>query len=108
MPYVSLIWEGEPPQRPTDRPRSIPVTVCISELGLRRAHFHGQDPPKIPSSNPQLDAFREPHGVAVNLKGDDAPPGWRAGWYLIPSMDLPVQQARTILERFPVTDWDNW
>jgi hypothetical protein len=86
----------------------VPVAECIGELGLRQSHYYGQNPPKIATDKPQLDAFREAYGVAVNLKGDDALPGWQSGWYLIPSSDLPIQKARTLLEKYPVTSWDNW
>lgn len=108
MPYVSLVWEGRPPQRPSDPPRSVPVAACISELGLRQTHYYGADPPRIPSGNPQLDAYRDPIGVAVNLKGDDALGGWPPGWYLIPAADLPIQKAKVTLEKYPATGWDNW
>ena len=106
MAYVTLLWEGHPPQRRTDPPWSVPAGDCVGRLGLRRGHFTGRRPPEIPSVNPRLDPYRAPGGVAVNLKGDEAPSGWSAGWYLILRTDLPLDRARTILVEYPETDWE--
>jgi hypothetical protein len=109
MSYVTLIFEGAKPQRATEPPRLVPTDKCIGELGLRKHHYSSQNPPKIPSSeNPHLDDFREAHAVAVHLTGDDAPPGWPAGWYVIPQSDIPIRRAREILAKYPKTDWENW
>lgn len=87
MAYVSVIWEGSHPQNPvTDPPRDVPVADRIGRFGLHRDHYSGPEPPKQPSANPTLDGFRDPYGVAVNLKGDDAP----VGWYVISARDLPL------------------
>lgn len=105
MAYVSVIWEGAHPQNIlTDPPRDVPVADCIGRLRLNRDHYFSPGPPKIPSDNPKLDGFRDPHGVAVNLKGDDAPQGWRPGWYVVPAKDLPLREARTVLAQYPAID----
>lgn len=108
MPYATIFWIGERKQRPTDPPHEIPADACVQELGLRRTHYLGSEPPNIPSDNPRLDDYRDAHGTAVNLKGDDTPPGWIPGWYVIPSIDLPLERARVVLQKYPVIDWGDW
>lgn len=75
----------------------------MSELGLRQSHYYGQTPPELKSDAPQLDPFREALGLAVYLTRSEAPPGWLAGWYLIPN-----QKGRGVLENYPVADWHEW
>ena len=41
MAYVTFVWEGHPPQRPTMPSRNVPFQQCISELGLRESHYVG-------------------------------------------------------------------
>ncbi len=108
MAYVTLIWAGRRRQRGSDPPHEVPADTCMSTLGLRQEHYSGEKPPYIPSENPLMDDFREPHGVAVHLQTDETPPGWRPGWYVIPSADLPVDTARTVLAGYPVTPLDSW
>lgn len=103
MPYVTLLWEGKKPTR--EQPRSVSIEDCIGRLSLRRQHYRGAEPPTLPSQNPHLDDFRGPQATVVHLRGDDAPEGWPAGWYLSPATDLPPSQARKILEGYPLRDW---
>jgi hypothetical protein len=108
MPYVSVFWTGKRKQRPTDPPHDVPAAACVEELGLRRTHYVGPEPPFTPSGNPSLDDYRDAYGTAINLKGDDAPTEWTPGWYVIPVIDLPLERARAVLQKYPVIDWGDW
>lgn len=108
MSYVTVIWAGRRRQRNSDPPREVPAEDCLTRLGLRQDHYSGERPPYIASSNVRLDDVRAPYGVAVHLRAEETPPGWKPGWYVIPSAALDTEAARAVLTGYAVTEMDSW
>lgn len=106
MAYVSLWREGKQPT--VGPPRHIPACDCIQRLHLSQYQYRGEVPPKVLGSKPDLDSVREPNGTVVHLTRQEVPHGWLAGWYMISSTDLPVHEARRLLEQYPKAEPDAW
>jgi hypothetical protein len=102
MAVASLFWKGD---SPTKTPaRTVPIKVCMSDLGLQQSHYRSESPPKSPPE--RMEGYRGPWGVVVKMGADDMVPGWQQGYYLIPfSASLSAQKAKSILEKYPVTGW---
>ena len=103
MATVRFVWEGDRAQGTGTESHTIPLDVCIKELGLKQSHYWGPEIPRVQSDNPRLDDYRDARGVVVNLQADEAPPGWKPGWYLIPIPPAHLQKVRDVFDRHPGT-----
>ncbi len=103
MATVRFVWEGNRAQGAGTELHTIPIDVCIRELGLHQDNYWGREIPTMMSDNPRLDDYRDARGVVVNLKADEAPPGWKPGWYLILIPPANLQKVRDLFDRYPGT-----